>query len=72
MLDKILLQKLLNDLDRLKSDFDILKKENSQLHKHIKILEEKLSKYENPKNSGNSSVPPSKDRNRTTKCLRKK
>ena len=72
MLDKILLQKLLNDLDDLKSDFDILKKENSQLHKHIKILEEKLSKYENPKNSGNSSVPPSQDLNRTTKSLRKK
>ena len=65
MLDKILLQQLLKD-------FEVLKKENFQLHKQIKKLEEKLSKYENPKNSRNSSVPPSQDPNRTTRSLRKK
>jgi len=35
-------------------------------------LKERLAKYENPKNSRNSSVPPSKDENRPfkTKSLR--
>jgi transposase len=77
--DTILLQKLLNDFDVLKKENKLfrekthrLEKENSQLHKHIKKLEEKLSKYENPKNSNNSSVPPSQDPNRQTKSLRKK
>jgi len=37
-------------------------------------LKERLSKYENPKNSNNSSIPPSKDENRPfkSKSLRKK
>ena len=37
-------------------------------------LKEKLAKYENPKNSNNSSIPPSKDENRPfkSKSLRKK
>ncbi len=65
MLDKLLLQRLLKE-------FEILKKENIELRKRVKELEEKLSKYENPKNSGNSSIPPSQDPNRTTKSLRKK
>jgi len=42
-----------------------LKRENAD-------LKERLAKYENPKNSGNSSVPPSQDPNRKTKSLRKK
>ena len=39
-----------------------------------KILLEKLAKYENPKNSRNSSIPPSKDENRLfkSKSLREK
>ena len=38
------------------------------------ILKEKLAKYENPKNSNNSSIPPSKEENRPfkSKSLRKK
>jgi len=49
----------------LEGEIISLKKENS-------ILREKLSKYENPKNSKNSSVPPSQDPNRKTKSLRRK
>jgi len=44
----------------------------SDLRKEIKIIKENLSKYENPKNSKNSSVPPSQDAYRKTKSLRKK
>ena len=49
-----------------------VEKENVKLRKENTILREKLSKYENPKNSRNSSVPPSKDENRPlkTKSLR--
>ncbi|MCF6296822.1 MAG: DUF6444 domain-containing protein [Flavobacteriaceae bacterium] len=65
MLDKIILQQLLKN-------FEALKKENLELRKRVKELEDKLSKYENPKNSGNSSIPPSQDPNRKTKSLRKK
>lgn len=47
-------------------------KENVMLRKENTVLREKLSKYENPKNSRNSSIPPSKDENRPlkTKSLR--
>jgi len=65
VLDKNLLQRLLKD-------FDILKKENIELRKRVVELEEKLDKYENPKNSNNSSIPPSQDPNRQTRSLRKK
>lgn len=37
------------------------------LELRVKDLENRLSKYENPKNSRNSSVPPSKDENRPQK-----
>ena len=65
MIDKQILQKLLHD-------FEALKKENIRLSKRVAELEEKLSKYEHPKNSNNSSIPPSQDPNRETKSLRKK
>jgi transposase len=44
------------------------------LQRENDILKEKLAKYENPKNSNNSSIPPSKDENRPfkSKSLRKK
>lgn len=58
-------------LEQLSKDFEILKKENLKLRLRIIELEEKLSKYENPKNSKNSSIPPSQDPNRVTKSLRK-
>ena len=35
-----------------------------ELEKEVMSLRDRLSKYENPKNSNNSSVPPSKDENR--------
>lgn len=49
-----------------------VEKENVILRKENAVLREKLFKYDNPKNSRNSSVPPSKDENRTpkTKSLR--
>jgi transposase len=49
-----------------------VEKENVILRKENGVLREKLFKYENPKNSRNSSVPPSKDENRPpkTKSLR--
>jgi len=56
---------------RLK-DFEALKKENTRLALRVAELEKKLSKYENPKNSKNSSIPPSQDPNRVTQSLRKK
>ncbi len=56
--DKIILE-LLNKVD-------LLAKEIQQLNK-------RLEKYEHPKNSNNSSIPPSKDENRPTrKSLREK
>jgi transposase len=49
-----------------------VEKENVILRKENTILRKKLTKHENPKNSSNSSVPPSKDENRSlkTKSLR--
>jgi len=44
-----------------------------ELENEVKFLRERLSKYETPKNSNNSSVPPSKDENRPKrKSLREK
>ena len=65
MTDKQLIKKLLKD-------FEILKKENEQLRLRVTELESKLSRYENPKNSGNSSISPSQDPFRKTKSLRRK
>ena len=51
-----------------------LRKKNLQLKEIIQTLlekiaslEERLSRYENPKNSRNSSIPPSQDYTRTSK-----
>jgi len=49
----------------LEQQIIVLRKENMELR-------ERLSKYENPKNSGNSSIPPSQDPYRKTKSLRAK
>ncbi len=43
---------------------------NELLTLRVKELEERLSKYENPKNSSNSSVSPSQDPYRRTRSLR--
>jgi len=66
------LEEVLQQLQQLLKEFDILKKENIKLRKRVAELEEKLSKYESPKNSGNSSIPPSQDPNRQTRSSRKK
>jgi transposase len=47
--------------------FETLEKENRVLRKENAGLKEKLAKYENPKNSNNSSIPPSKDEHRIYK-----
>lgn len=59
-------------IKKLVKDFEILKKENAKLRLRVAELEAKLSKYEHPKNSGNSSVSPSQDPFRKTKSLRAK
>ena len=54
-------------------DVKELQKMVYSLMEEIKDLRHRLSKYENPKNSNNSSVPPSKDENRPKrKSLREK
>jgi len=44
-----------------------LMKKVEDLTQEVSFLRERLSKYENPKNSRNSSIPPSKDENRPKK-----
>lgn len=51
-------------IESLMARLEALEKENGTLRARISELEERLARYENPKNSGNSSVPPSKDENR--------
>ncbi|WP_445733637.1 IS66 family transposase [Mariniflexile sp.] len=51
----------------LTARLDVLEKENGAFRLRISELEERLAGYENPKNSRNSSVPPSKDENRPLK-----
>ena len=65
MSDKELIQQLLQGFSVLQEEIVFLKQE-------IVLLKEKLEKYENPKDSKNSSIPPSQDPNRETKSLRKK
>tara|TARA_R110000796_G_scaffold43619_3_gene107107 strand:- start:459 stop:749 length:291 start_codon:yes stop_codon:yes gene_type:complete len=50
----------LENLEKRIVKLEVFEKENI-------ILRERLSKYENPKNSRNSSIPPSKDENRPKK-----
>lgn len=51
------LKEILNRLYALEAEVIALKKENAE-------LKDRLSRFENPKNSRNSSIPPSKDENR--------
>ena len=48
---------LIRRLEALEKKVEALEKENA-------FLRERLAKYENPKNSSNCSMPPSKDENR--------
>jgi transposase len=55
-----LIEQLFAKIKTLEKRMLVLEKENA-------VLRAKLSNYENPKNSRNSSVPPSKDENRPLK-----
>ena len=71
--DKALIQQLLKQVDQLTArvkELEAVKVENERLKKRVAELEMELSKYENPKNSGNSSVAPSQDPYRKTKSMR--
>jgi transposase len=61
------LRKKVKELEYFEGEVKMLRRENI-------VLKEKLAKYETPKNSNNSSIPPSKDENRPfkSKSLRKK
>ncbi|QTY25994.1 DUF6444 domain-containing protein [Flavobacterium sp. CS20] len=52
-----LIESLLQKVEELSKKLIALELENSQ-------LKARLTKYETPKNSNNSSIPPSKDENR--------
>ena len=60
--------------DQFEKKAELFENENKWLQRDNAILKEKLAKYETPKNSNNSSIPPSKDENRPfkSKSLRKK
>jgi transposase len=51
----------INDLEKEVVRLRHIEDENQFLRKYISVLEERLSKYENPKNSSNSNMPPSSD-----------
>ena len=62
------------EIERLKKENEELRKENQHLKEiiqtlivRISSLEERLARYENPKNSRNSSIPPSHDYTRVPK-----
>ncbi len=52
---------LFERIDNLESELYLVKKENQSLKKEVADLTKRLEKYENPKNSKNSSKPPSSD-----------
>jgi transposase len=60
--------------EQLERKTELLEEKAELLQRENDILKDKLAKYENPKNSNNSSIPPSKDENRPfkSKSLRKK
>lgn len=83
MADKEQIIQLLQELKSLKQEFKVYKQQTETriaqfenqvlgLQKENRLLREKLDKFENPKNSGNSSIAPSQDPFRKTKSLRKK
>jgi len=61
--DKIIAE-LFIKINQLTLRLEKAEKEIILLRKENKKLKDRLSKYENPKNSSNSSIPPSKDENR--------
>lgn len=67
------IDKLLNRVDKLEVEVSSLKKENKALKKENRQLKSRLARYETPKDSGNSNMPPSTDilKSRRTTSLRK-
>jgi len=59
-------------LKSLIAEIKLLRQENLLLKQEVADLKERLSKYENPKNSSNSSVSPSQDPFRKTSSMRGK
>lgn len=59
--------KQIKSLEKKVDRLEELELANSKLKKENDKLKDQLAKYENPKNSRNSSVPPSKDENRPFK-----
>jgi len=55
------------NIEALLIRFEALEKKVEALEKENTFLKERLAKYENSKNSRNSSIPPSKDENRPKK-----
>lgn len=51
----------INNLEKEVVSSRHLETENQFLRNYISVLENRLSKYENPKNSNNSNMPPSRD-----------
>jgi len=51
-------------LSKRVQQLEVFEQENKKLRKKNQVLKQRLSKYEHPKNSNNSSVPPSQDENR--------
>ena len=64
--DKIILELIqkVELLTKRVQQLEIFEKENKKLRKENATLKQRLSRYEHPKNSNNSSIPPSKDENR--------
>ena len=55
---------LQDEIKNLRSELGALRSENKHLKTEVSSLKRKLEKHETPKNSNNSSIPPSKDENR--------
>jgi len=70
--DNQTISKLQNQVAELIKAVEALTTKVAVLTKENVSLRERLAKYENPKNSGNSSVAPSQDPFRKTKSLREK
>ncbi len=71
--DKALMGQLLEQVAHLTEkvkELDALEPENERPVIRVRELEQRPSKYESPKDSGNSSVAPSQDPYRRTKSLR--
>ena len=64
--DKIILELIqkVELLTRRVQQLEVFEKENQKLRKENTFLKQRLSSHEHPKNSNNSSIPPSKDENR--------